>query len=99
VNKQIIDMLMRSLFSDIQHAGALERAALQRWINQGEQPTIQHISEYITERNWVAFLKHHMNVTDVQRMFRDRPENIKKFTNFIRSSFNLFVQEILLNKD
>jgi len=64
-----------------------------------KQPTIQQISEHITERNWAAFLKRHMDVTDVQRTFRDRPENIEKFTNFIRSSFNLFVQEILLDKD
>ncbi|CAG8644297.1 4978_t:CDS:2, partial [Cetraspora pellucida] len=127
INKQIIDALIRSLFSDIQHAGVLERAALQRWVfgcyrdynaalrhelrklapefirkhklTKVKQPTIQQISEYITERNWAAFLKCHIDVTDVQRTFRDRPENIEKFTNFIQSSFNLFVQEILLDKD
>ncbi|CAG8799335.1 1508_t:CDS:1, partial [Cetraspora pellucida] len=38
-------------------------------------------------------------VTNVQRMFRDQPKNIEKFTNFIQLSFNLFVQEILLDKD
>ncbi|CAG8588679.1 14869_t:CDS:2 [Cetraspora pellucida] len=32
INKQIIDMLMRSLFPDVQHAGASECAALQRWV-------------------------------------------------------------------
>ncbi|CAG8827258.1 22321_t:CDS:2, partial [Cetraspora pellucida] len=107
VNKQIIAALMRNLFSDIQHSDASEHAALQRCIfgcyrdynvalrhelrklasefirkhklTKVKQPTIQQISEYITERNW--------------------PENIKKFTNFIRSLFNFFVQEILLDKD
>ncbi|CAG8563259.1 4437_t:CDS:2, partial [Cetraspora pellucida] len=81
INKQIIDVLMRSLFPDVQHAGASERAALQKWVFGS------------------AFLKRHMDVTDVQRTFRDRHDNIEKFTNFIRSAFNLFVQEILLNKN
>ncbi|CAG8597938.1 2777_t:CDS:2, partial [Cetraspora pellucida] len=42
-----------------------------RKLTKMKQPTIQQISEYITERNWAAFLKCYMDVTDIQRMFRD----------------------------
>ncbi|RIB24268.1 hypothetical protein C2G38_2169018 [Gigaspora rosea] len=43
--------------------------------------------------------RHHMDVTDVQKTFRDQAENVDKFSNFIRSAFKLFVQEDLLDKD
>ncbi|CAG8641928.1 17741_t:CDS:2, partial [Racocetra fulgida] len=61
-------------------------------------PEIQ-ISEYITDHNWTAFLKRHMDVLDIEKTFKKRPENVVKFTNFIRSAFNLFVKESLLDKD
>ncbi|RIB25024.1 hypothetical protein C2G38_2279499 [Gigaspora rosea] len=102
VNKQIVDTLMNSLFPNVQRIGASERAALQKWVfglTKAKRPTIQQFSEYITEKNWAAFLKHHMDATDVQKTFRDQPENVDKFSNFIRSAFDLFIQEDLLDKD
>ncbi|CAG8702852.1 13506_t:CDS:2, partial [Funneliformis caledonium] len=115
INKQIIDALIRSLFPNIQNTRASDRAALQTWVfgcyrnynasmrcelrKLSKQPTMQQITEYITESNWIAFLKHHMNVVNEQKTFKDQPENIIKFNNFIRSAFNLFVQENLLDKD
>ncbi|RIB00986.1 hypothetical protein C2G38_2298531 [Gigaspora rosea] len=68
-------------------------------LTKAKRPTIQQFSEYITEKNWSAFLKRHMDATDVQKMFRDQPENVDKFSNFIRSAFDLFIQEDLLDKD
>ncbi|CAG8474672.1 hypothetical protein C2G38_2036500 [Gigaspora rosea] len=127
MNKQILDVLMSSLFPDTQRIGAFERAALQKWVfgcfrdynaalrqelrnlvpefirkyklTKVKQPTVQQISEYITEKNWTVFLKCHMDVTYIQKTFRDQPENVDKFSNFIRSAFKLFVQEDLLDKD
>ncbi|CAG8688811.1 6265_t:CDS:2, partial [Funneliformis caledonium] len=92
INKQIIDALIRSLFSNIQNTRASDRAALQTWVfgcyrdynasmrrelrklvpefirkyrlTKSKQPTMQQITGYITESNWIAFLKRHMDVTD-----------------------------------
>jgi hypothetical protein len=59
----------------------------------------QHIVEYITERNWMAILKRHMDAIDEITTFNNHPENSKKFTNFIHKAFKLLVQESLLDKD
>ncbi|RIB03368.1 hypothetical protein C2G38_2225275 [Gigaspora rosea] len=55
------------------------------------------VPEFIRKHN--RFLKHYMDVTDVQKTFEDQPENIAKFTNFIQLAFNLFVQENLSDED
>jgi hypothetical protein len=40
-----------------------------------------------------------MDAIDEKKTFKDRPENVTKFNKFIRSAFDLFVQEKLLNKE
>jgi len=40
-----------------------------------------------------------MDAIDEKKTFRDQPENLIKFTRFIRMAFNFFVQECLLDKD
>jgi len=64
-----------------------------------KQPTTQQVSEYITDDNWMSFLKRHVDAIDEKKTFRDHPRNLALFTRFIRLSFNLFVQEHLLNKE
>ncbi|CAG8454181.1 13003_t:CDS:2 [Racocetra fulgida] len=66
---------------------------------RARQPEMKQISEYITESNWEVFLKRHIDILDLEKTFRKWPENVVKFTKFIRSAFNLFVQENLLDKD
>ena len=39
-----------------------------------------------------------MDAIDEKKTFKDQPENATKFTKFIRSAFNLFVHENLMNK-
>ncbi|RIB11798.1 hypothetical protein C2G38_2202485 [Gigaspora rosea] len=68
-------------------------------LTKTRQPEMQQISEYIMKSNWEAFLKCHVDILDLEKTFRKRPENVVKFTKFIRSAFNLFVQENLLDKD
>ncbi|CAG8756578.1 8239_t:CDS:2, partial [Racocetra fulgida] len=63
------------------------------------QLTKPQIAEYITEDNWTTFLKRHMDVTDMQKTFREQPHNVFIFTDFIRMAFKFFVQEKLLDKD
>ena len=64
-----------------------------------KQPTTQQIAEYITDDNWISFLKRHMDAIDEKKTFKDQPENLIKFTKFIRMAFNFFVQEYLLSRD
>ena len=64
-----------------------------------KQPTTQQVSEYITDDNWMSFLKRHVDAIDEKKTFRDHLRNLALFTRFIRLSFNLFVQEHLLNKE
>ncbi|CAG8736227.1 16696_t:CDS:2, partial [Gigaspora rosea] len=83
---------------------ALERAALQKWVfgcfrdyNAALRQELRNlVPEFIRK---YKLTKHHMDVTDVQKTFRDQAENVDKFSNFIRSAFKLFVQEDLLDKD
>ncbi|CAG8713364.1 3203_t:CDS:2, partial [Dentiscutata erythropus] len=68
-------------------------------LTKTNQPTTRQITEYITEDNWTTFLKRHMDVTDVQKTFEEQRVNVNMFTDFIKSAFDLFVQEELLDKD
>ncbi|CAG8669203.1 17175_t:CDS:2, partial [Cetraspora pellucida] len=43
--------------------------------------------------------KCYIDVTDVQKTFRNQHDNVDKFNDFIRTAFDLFVQENLLDKD
>ena len=40
-----------------------------------------------------------MDAIDEQKTFKDQPENVVTFIKFVRSAFNLFVQENLLDKE
>ena len=60
---------------------------------------MQQISEYISENNWMTFLKCHMDAINEKKTFKDKPENANTFTRFIQLAFNFFVQECLLDKD
>ncbi|CAG8762498.1 3398_t:CDS:2, partial [Cetraspora pellucida] len=68
-------------------------------LTKTNQPSTRQITEYITEDNWTTFLKCHMNVTDMQKTFEEQYVNVNMFTDFIKSAFDLFVQEELLDKD
>ncbi|CAG8838002.1 6582_t:CDS:2, partial [Gigaspora margarita] len=68
-------------------------------LTKSKPPELKQLSEYITEKNWQAFLKRYIDILDLEKTFRKRPENVAKFTKFIRTAFNLFVQENLLDKD
>ena len=61
-------------------------------------PTARQISEYITESNWKAFLKRHMDAIDEKRTFKDNSKNAAIFTKFIQSAFKFLIQENLLNQ-
>ncbi|KAF0556073.1 hypothetical protein F8M41_016277 [Gigaspora margarita] len=56
-------------------------------LTKARQPEMQQISKYITESNWEAFLKRHIDILDLEKTFRKQPENVVKFTKFIRSVF------------
>ncbi|CAB4494407.1 unnamed protein product [Rhizophagus irregularis] len=68
-------------------------------LSESRQLTTQQISEYITEKVWMSFLKRHMDVIDEKKTFKDQPRNTTAFTKFIHSAFNLFIQENLLGKE
>ena len=60
---------------------------------------MNQISEYITKKVWVTFIKRHMDAIDKKKTFEDQPNNIDAFTKFIHLAFNLFIQEKLLGKE
>ncbi|CAG8465627.1 15316_t:CDS:2 [Racocetra persica] len=68
-------------------------------LTKTKESTTHQVAQYISESNWMAFMKCHMDVTDVQKIFNDHLDNVVYFTNFIQSAFNLFVQESLLDKE
>ena len=68
-------------------------------ITETKQPTIQQVTEYITDDNWMSFLTRHMDVIDEKKTFKDQPNNIAAFTNFICRAFNLFIKENILDED
>ena len=53
-------------------------------LTKTRQPTSQQIAEYITESNWMAILKCHMDAIDEIKTFKDHDTaNIEIFTTFI----------------
>ncbi|CAG8632451.1 7850_t:CDS:2 [Dentiscutata erythropus] len=52
-------------------------------LTKSKPPELKQLYEYITENNWQAFLKYHMDILDLEKTFRKRPENVAKFTKFI----------------
>ncbi|CAG8738218.1 19911_t:CDS:2, partial [Rhizophagus irregularis] len=59
------------------------RNLVPEFIRKYRQPTMQQISEYITEK----------------KTFKDQPRNTTAFTKFIHSAFNMFIQENLLEAE
>ncbi|RIB09000.1 hypothetical protein C2G38_2210051 [Gigaspora rosea] len=90
VNKHIIDALVRSLFKSIQ-TSASERTILQRWAFGYFQDYNASLRKEL--RNLVPeFIRKY-------KLTKARQPEMQQISEYIMETFNLFVQENLLDKD